>query len=271
MSFPAAARVALFATLSFALAACETLPTTGRATLSAAAAPAYALAGSGSPAVVLQAGLGDGKATWEKVFDPLSRSGQVFAYDRPGYGDSAWTDGPRDPCTVARELHATLQVAGVKPPYILVGHSLGGLYQYAYAKLYPSEVAGLVLLDPTHPRHLARLQADNPTMAAAAKGMNMLTMSAAARREFADQAECVDGLNQSVPLAMPVRLLASGKRDFMETAGYAATLDKLRQDWLKLTGAARVEVQPSSTHYLQKDVPDAVIAAVNDLRRAPKR
>ena len=63
-------------------------------------------------------------------------SGQaVFAYDRPGYAGNPASEALRDPCTVAAELRAQLRTAGLQPPYVLVGHSLGGLYQYVFARL----------------------------------------------------------------------------------------------------------------------------------------
>src|SRR5574343_1205197 len=115
-----------------------------------------------APTVVLQAGLGDGQSAWRPVLPALQQLGPVFAYDRPGYGSAASVDGARDPCTIARELHALLQQQQVAPPYLLVGHSIGGLYQYVYARLYPQEVAGMVLLDPTHTEHWASMQQQVP-------------------------------------------------------------------------------------------------------------
>ncbi|MBK7417536.1 MAG: alpha/beta hydrolase [Dechloromonas sp.] len=61
----------------------------------------------------------------------------MFAYDRPGYGSNPASNTPRDPCTIATELRDQLRSAGLPPPYVLVGHSLGGLYQYVFARLYP--------------------------------------------------------------------------------------------------------------------------------------
>lgn len=113
----------------------------------------YTLAGHGAPVVVFQAGLGDDRRTWNDILPTLAAHYTLFALDRPGAGDSPAVDSPRDPCTIAAEQRAALRSAGLASPYILVGHSLGGLYQYAYASLYPQEVAGFVLIDPTHPRN----------------------------------------------------------------------------------------------------------------------
>lgn len=224
--------------------------------LLAAAAGLSSQAGA-APTVVLQAGLGDGQSAWRPILRELAARGPVFAFDRPGYGSQAAVDGPRDPCTIAREQHALLEQQGIAPPYLLVGHSLGGLYQYVFARLYPNEVAGMVLLDPTHPRHLATLEQEAPAMAALAKTMHSITPNGSTRREFRDQAVCLDTLDSSQPIAAPVRLLTSGK---------GAVLVQLRADWLRLTGAPRVETFEKSGHYLQRDVPEDVVRAIDSLR-----
>ena len=99
------------------------------------------------PTVVVDAGLGGGVLSWTLVTAELSDM-RVCAFDRAGMG---WSDtGPKSPTAADRneELHLLLQKAGIQPPYVMVGHSLGGAYAFAYLKRYPDEVAGLVLVDP---------------------------------------------------------------------------------------------------------------------------
>ena len=225
---------------------------------------AYVRAGQQPPVVFLQSGLGDGKDTWNKLIPDLARDHTVFAYDRPGYGAARPTDGPRDPCTIAQEAHALLGSKGAPPPYILVGHSLGGLYQYAFAKLYPDEVAGLVLVDPTHPRHWETMQRQAPTQAAMLKALR-LAFSTSERREFDDQAGCLDRLALDQPLQVPTRILVAGRLRPEEKGNYETMLDGLRRDWLRLTGAPRLERVLDASHYIQEDNPRAVLAAVRDL------
>jgi pimeloyl-ACP methyl ester carboxylesterase len=81
--------------------------------------------GHGTPAVVFQSGLGDGPEVWRAVRPGIESLTTVVALQRPGYGASALPPGPRDACTIAAEQRATLQAAGIAPPYVLVGHSLG--------------------------------------------------------------------------------------------------------------------------------------------------
>lgn len=88
---------------------------------------------------------------WRKVIDMLPQDVSVFAYNRPGYGSSETTATPRDGATIAAELRGLLQQQGLPPPYVLVGHSLGGLYMQLYARRYPEDVRGIVLVDAVYP------------------------------------------------------------------------------------------------------------------------
>jgi pimeloyl-ACP methyl ester carboxylesterase len=102
--------------------------------------------GSGSPTVVLQAGLGESSSSWARIAPEVAASTTVCAYDRAGHGQSDEA-GPRDGIALAADLHTLLQRADVTGPYVLVGHSSGGAYVLAFADRYPGEVAGMVLLD----------------------------------------------------------------------------------------------------------------------------
>src|SRR5262245_50984185 len=107
-------------------------------------------AGTGSPAVVFASGSGDFSFDWALVQPEVARSARACAYDRAG---DAWSDPGPIPCTLrqeAYELHTLLERAGIAPPYVLVGHSYGGLLVRVYAERYPAEVAGMVLVDATH-------------------------------------------------------------------------------------------------------------------------
>lgn len=106
--------------------------------------------GTGSPTVILEAGLGDGGFIWNKVQNQTAQTTQVCSYDRPGLGWSDYVSRPFDGRLVAKNLHTLLENAGVTGPYVLAGHSMGGLYIREFAYQYPDEVAGLVFVDSVH-------------------------------------------------------------------------------------------------------------------------
>jgi pimeloyl-ACP methyl ester carboxylesterase len=106
--------------------------------------------GTSGPAVVFVSGSGDFSFDWSRVQPEVARFTRACAYDRAG---DAWSDPGPVPRTMrqeAYELHALLRKAGVEGPYVLVGHSYGGLLVRFYAERYPAEVAGMVLVDATH-------------------------------------------------------------------------------------------------------------------------
>jgi pimeloyl-ACP methyl ester carboxylesterase len=107
--------------------------------------------GSGSPTVVLQAGGGEMSSAFGWIAPVVSEETRVCVYDRAGHGWSESSATAQDGAEIAADLHTLLRSGQVPGPYVLVGHSFGGLYTLTYAALYPDEVAGMVLVDTTAP------------------------------------------------------------------------------------------------------------------------
>jgi pimeloyl-ACP methyl ester carboxylesterase len=107
--------------------------------------------GQETPAVILDSGLGDSYVSWMKVQPQIAKFTRVCSYDRAGLGYSDSSPRPRTSEVMAEELHALLHNAGILPPYILVGHSMGGYNVRVFASLYRTEVGGMVLVDASHP------------------------------------------------------------------------------------------------------------------------
>jgi pimeloyl-ACP methyl ester carboxylesterase len=108
-------------------------------------------AGSGGPTVILEPGLGESAREMARLIAPdVARTTTVVVYDRAGHGRS--DAEPAAGVDAARDLHVLLQRAHVPGPYVLAGHSLGGMFALSYARQYPTEVGGIVLLDSMHPR-----------------------------------------------------------------------------------------------------------------------
>ena len=108
--------------------------------------------GSGSPTVVLEPGLGEISSIFAWVEPAVAQDTRVCVYDRAGRGWSESGAGPQDGVQIATDLHALLDNAQIPGPYVLAGHSFGGLYVLAFADRFPEDVAGLVLLDSTAPK-----------------------------------------------------------------------------------------------------------------------
>lgn len=116
--------------------------------------------GEGSPTVIADAGNGDFSLTWGLVQPEVAKLARICVYDRAGYGWSDPNPAPRTAQRMAAELHTLLQNAEIEGPYILVGHSLGGLNVRMYASLYPEGVVGVVLVDAAHEESLTRFPAE---------------------------------------------------------------------------------------------------------------
>jgi len=109
------------------------------------------VSGAGVPVVVIDGGIAAPASEYAQLRDTIAAATTVVTYDRAGYGSSDPGPLPRDSQTVASELRTLLKELGLAGPYILVGHSLGGLNMQVFAAAYPEVVAGMVLLDPPPP------------------------------------------------------------------------------------------------------------------------
>jgi pimeloyl-ACP methyl ester carboxylesterase len=109
------------------------------------------------PTLVIESGAGAPSEYYYWLGEGLKDSIRVVRYDRAGVGYSDLSDAPRDPETIAKELHSLLEKSGESPPYIMAGHSYGGHYIRVFTKLYPDEVVGLVFIDSPHPNSSERL------------------------------------------------------------------------------------------------------------------
>lgn len=111
--------------------------------------------GAGYPTVVVDAGMGTAPAEdegWQRIADRIATTTRVCLYDRAGLGGSdPAPKGPRTSMDAAADLHGALRKAGVEGPYLLVGHSIGGLHAQVFASRYPADTAGLILVSSAHP------------------------------------------------------------------------------------------------------------------------
>jgi pimeloyl-ACP methyl ester carboxylesterase len=223
--------------------------------------------GQGQATVIFESGLGDTYEAWKGVQSSVaSHCALTLSYNRAGYpGSTPAARGPRDAATVVAELRNELHHLGIAPPYVLVGHSLGGLYMQYFARRYANEVAGLVLVDSTHWDQQVRMGASLPDPAKI-RGTVMVFMPWIARRELADSARAGEQVHAS-PHArrVPTIVLSSTAAVRGETPALRTEAARLQEDIVAdFPGARHVRVDGSG-HYIQADKPKVVIDSVREL------
>jgi pimeloyl-ACP methyl ester carboxylesterase len=208
-------------------------------------------AGSGGATVVFEAGLGDDWSGWDAVATDVATSARAFAYSRPGYGRSAPSPDPRDATHIVEDLRALLTARGFAPPYVLVGHSFGGTYMELYAKKYPQEVRGLVLVEPRH-RDFTTACESAGLLGCAIPADAVASMPAIDIAEYEAFAKMSEEIAASGEFgSYPVRVLTGTSHGFPEA---------VEQLWVSMLGALAEEandgeqlVFPGASHYLQLD------------------
>lgn len=222
--------------------------------------------GQGLLTVILEGGLGDTLEVWNDVQPSIAEHcARTLAYNRAGYPGSNPASGPRDAATIVAELRAELQDRGIPPPYVLVGHSLGGLYMQYFARQFPTEVSGLLLVDSTHWNQQLQM---GPQAAGAysGRGAVILFMSWIARRELADSANAGDQVHVSPHAGrIPAIVLSSTHASLGETPASRTQAARLQEDIVADFPAARQVRVDGSGHYIQRDRPDVVISSAREL------
>lgn len=226
-------------------------------------------AGSGTPVVVFEAGLGEDMSTWDKVLPTVSEFAHTLAYDRAGLGKSDPSANPKTVEQMVKELHSVLRAAHVSPPYILVGHSLGGAVVQLFAHDYPNEVAGLVLVDPEDGRLLDRLKARLPKEEWEAREKTLAQMMAGASPAQTAEIEASKSSGKALAAALPVPdvpvVLLTGTLKDPTFPGNPAEQDlklELHEEFLRSVLRGDHVLAPNSRHYIQEDSPQLVIDAI---------
>jgi pimeloyl-ACP methyl ester carboxylesterase len=254
--------------------------------------------GQGNPTVVLESGLGDTYLSWRKVQPQISTFTRVCSYDRNGLGYSDPTSQPRTSRVIAEELHALLHAADIAPPYVLVGHSMGGFDMRLFASLYRSEVAGMVLVDSSHPDQENRFPPElknmrgswlreaefleytmpfgiprllgfcdeDPVLRAAECDWNDAREGVEEMKAFPESAAqaAATGPLGDIPLAVlshdPDRPSADLPADLAKPTNEA--WEKMQEELAHLSTRGTQTIARNSSHYIQIDRPDLVIEAI---------
>ena len=253
--------------------------------------------GVGSPSVVFESGLGGTYLDWARVQPEVSRFARACTYDRAGYGWSEPGPEPRDARRIAGELDTLLARARIPPPYVLVGHSFGGLAIRMFARRKESRaVAGLVLVDAAHEDQFQRLESAGvgvpmaPTgrrfiianhglvpdalpenlkpvarrLALARKAIRTLYAEMGSLRRSAGQLGSI-GRTIDAPVIVMSRSPrpdAGAKRDRVDE-----TWLDLQRDLARAIGNSSLQVVPGSGHYIHLDRPDRIVDAIRTVVR----
>lgn len=257
--------------------------------------------GEGTPTVILDAGLGDTYLSWRKVQPEIAKFARVCSYDRAGLGYSQSASGPRTSKVIAEQLHALLQAAGIRPPYVLVGHSMGGYDVRLYANSYPTDVAGMVLVDASHPDQdkrfppelqnmkgswerealfveffspfgiprLMGLCEENPALRAAECNWRNAHENLQEMKSFPESAAetAATGSLGNIPLIVlshdPDKPSSELPPDLAKPVNEA--WEKMQQELAHLSTRGTQIIAKNSAHYIQIDRPDVVIDAVRNV------
>jgi pimeloyl-ACP methyl ester carboxylesterase len=207
------------------------------------------------PLVVLEAGGGDDLGVWSLVQAPISDFARVCAYSRPtlirnGVDPRAGSS----PTQVIQTLRDVLTQLGEAPPYVMVGHSYGGMIVRLYAQTYPDDVTGMVLIDSSHEDMIARFEAADPSLAA--------QLRAPGRSEATDLVAISAALNEHRWRAdIPLVVLTRGKLSNPDDPNERIWLD-LQNELATRSAQSTHTVVTSSGHYIHREQPALVSDAV---------
>ncbi len=223
----------------------------------------YVLSRHDTVPVVFEIGLMGKLDDWEKVLQGISKDTTTFAYYRPGYGKSELTSTPRDGIHIVDELRALLRSKGLKPPYVLVGHSLGGLYMQLFARRYPEEVNALILVDSVHPEQFKGKESFESWPALIRVGFTLVT-SEVEKDEFnASNSTGERVLALPTFTGKPVIVLSAAK-PLEEKSEFADDDNEKRKDIARLYPGSK-QIWVDSGHNIQKEKPESIIAAIREV------
>ncbi len=229
--------------------------------------------GTGDPVVIFLSGRGSRLETFEIVQSEISKVTRTFSYDRAGLGKSDLLDTVRSFDNMIKELNLILDNETIKPPFILVGHSLGGFIARYYCHLHPEKVVGIVLIDPGHEDDIrvllsSRNGAERRLLDSLIHTINP-EWPAGRKYEF-KYSDYNDGLMKGImqPTNIPVTLLISTKWDEKEigvTKEDVETRTKLMTEWVKGIKGAKTVLTEHSGHFIHKEEPEVVTREIKEM------
>ncbi|MBO9539945.1 alpha/beta hydrolase [bacterium] len=227
----------------------------------------FTRSGTGSPTIVLINGSGGPIEGWYRVFTELETLGTVFAYNRPGIGKSSKPTSPQTGEVMVETLRALLHAAELPPPYLLVAHSLGGLVANLFARHYPSDVMGMVLLDATAPADIDVMAACESPLQRFLKSTLDLVLGKDTHGETTHVRRTVELIDQAPSFPDLPLLVVTGGKPAMSWLTPKQALEARAEHQRQLASISprgKQVVAAKSGHFPQLSEPEVVVQAVRD-------
>lgn len=221
--------------------------------------------GKGTPTVIFESGLGDDNEVWTLVQPETSKNTRTLSYDRAGLGNSDIGELPRTSLKQVHELHAVLNKAKVKAPYIIVAHSIGGYNARLFAGTYPKEVFGIIFVDCSHENQFEdrvkrssskEIEIAKSQLIGAEQTFDELLISAKQVKEIRKK----DALRN-----IPIIVLTADHKGDEPCSITEETWLNYQNDIVSLSDYSKHIIVEDSSHYIQDDKPKVVIDAIKGI------
>lgn len=228
----------------------------------------YVTSGNGSPVIVLINGAGGPIEGWHRVFSELEKLSAVFAYNRASIGKSSKPTEPQTGGVLVETLRASLLGAGLVPPFVLVGHSLGGLIANLFARTCPTEIAGVVFLDATAPEDIAAMATHESRLQKVLKQLLDRVFGKDMFGETTHVQQTVTLIEQAPAFPdIPIVVVSGGKpaMSWLTPAPALAARAEHQRRLSRLSPRGKQIVAEMSGHFPQFSEPAVVVKAIHDV------
>jgi len=227
--------------------------------------------GKGTPTVIFESGLGDDNEVWTLVQPETSKNTRTFSYDRAGLRNSATGDLPRSSLDQVHELHTVLNKAKFKAPYIIVAHSIGGFNARLFAGTFPKEVSGIIFVDCSHEN-----QFEDRVKRSSSKEIEIMKSQLIGEEQTFDElltsAKQVKEIRNTDALRnLPIIVLTADHKGEESSSITEEIWLNYQNDLVSLSDYSKHIIVEGSSHYIQKDKPQVVIDAINEIINGMKK